>query len=193
MISRPYRHSMIKSRKPIRDVNQVNVNHDIAIGLTSGLAVLFAIEIPRVLGLTRVDLINILGTLIYSADNPLAMSAGFLIFMAVAALSVFGYTMIFRSARRSGPLLGMCLGLIHYAISGILIGMLPRIHPLIPALISPPGFFLAASGLSDFMGFLLGHLAYGALVGKLFDWTATRAEFPAPMVPTVKSRRIARH
>jgi hypothetical protein len=65
---------------------------------------------------------------------------------------------------------GLIGGVIHWFLGGLFLMMVPPMHPEIPEQRPAPGAFAKNFGMVDVMGFLMGHLVYGLLVGILYAY-----------------------
>ena len=65
---------------------------------------------------------------------------------------------------------GLLSGAVHWAITGMMFGMMGSMHPAIRAGHVPnPGLFLKNFPPMNMMGFLMVHLLYGILVGAFYE------------------------
>ncbi|MCA1604127.1 MAG: hypothetical protein LC775_01255, partial [Acidobacteria bacterium] len=69
---------------------------------------------------------------------------------------------------RAGVLIGLGFAVIHIIIGGIVMGMMPMMHPMIPEQMPPPGAFMSGMGAMGAGLFVLEHLIYGAIVGAMY-------------------------
>ena len=144
-------------------------------GLIGTLVLTTVLRAASEFGLTRMDLPFLLGTVVTS-DRQRAKAIGYLAHFAFGLLFALGYFAILQAIGRDGFLLGALLGLLH----GIFVGtalvniLLPIIHPRMGSsftaansspLIESPGFLMLNYGTSTFLVSIVGHVAYGALVG----------------------------
>ncbi len=68
---------------------------------------------------------------------------------------------------------GLLFGVVHWAVVGMALGMLPLMHPRIRSgEIDAPGFYALSYPPMTAMGFLMLHLVYGVIVGALYGWWA---------------------
>ncbi len=68
------------------------------------------------------------------------------------------------------PLWGLLFGAVHWLISGMMLGMMPVMHPLVRAgSLENPGPFVLSMGATTAMGFLMLHLIFGVLVGAFYE------------------------
>ena len=137
--------------------------------LTSGL------RLAQETGMTRMDIPLLLGT-VFTANRSRANVIGYGLHFVNGLLFALLYYAIFRAVDHAGWLFGLALGAVHAMFAGgALIGvLLPAVHPRMGTpwsdaeetpLLEPPGFLLENYGRRSAIGNLLGHLAYGAIVG----------------------------
>jgi hypothetical protein len=127
------------------------------------------------LGLTRMDLPFLLGT-IFTADRVRAKALGYALhFLAGLGFALIYYA-VFVAINQSGWWLGAAFGLLHalFASTALVNLLLPLVHPRMgspltaantTALLEPPGFLMLNYGVQTPVATILAHVAYGALVG----------------------------
>ena len=65
---------------------------------------------------------------------------------------------------------GLLFGAVHWMMSGMAMGMMPLMHPLVRSkALENPGPFAFSMGPMTGMGFLMLHLTFGVLVGVFYD------------------------
>jgi hypothetical protein len=137
--------------------------------LTSGL------RLAQELGLTRMDIPLLLGTA-FTDRRSRAMLIGTTIHFANGLLFAIAYYAVFRAVDEAGWAFGAALGVAHAALAGgvLMTLLLPSVHPRMGTpwsdaeetpLLEAPGFMLMNYGRRTAVWTLLGHVAYGALVG----------------------------
>ena len=137
--------------------------------LTTGL------RIAQAAGWTRMDLPLLLGT-IFSGERGRASAIGYAVHFVNGLLFALAYYAIFEAVGHAGWGFGALLGVVHAAFSGgiLVTVLLPAVHPRMGALwtdagetplLEPPGFLLVNYGRRTVIGTLIGHVAYGAIVG----------------------------
>jgi len=84
---------------------------------------------------------------------------------AIALLYAWGFENV---THRAGWLTGVGFSIIHIGISGIVMGMMPMMHPRMPIPIAPPGAFLSNLGTMGVVAEIVLHLIYGAIVGAMY-------------------------
>jgi uncharacterized membrane protein YagU involved in acid resistance len=134
------------------------------------------------LGLTRMDLPFLLGTAV-SEDRVRAKLIGYALHFVFGLIFAVGYYAVFAAIDESGALLGALLGLLHALFAGTALVnvILPAVHPRMGTgfdaagespLLEPPGFMLANYGRQTQLAMIVGHVAYGAIVGAFSSLAA---------------------
>jgi hypothetical protein len=125
--------------------------------LTSGL------RAAQELGLTRMDLPLLLGT-VFTDHRSRASTIGYVVHFANGLLFALAYYGIFAAVGRAGWIFGAGLGLAHGIFAGgALVTILSDAEetPLLEA----PGFLMANYGQRTALWSLLMHVVYGSIVG----------------------------
>jgi hypothetical protein len=126
-------------------------------------------------GITRMDLPFLLGTTV-SDDRRRAKVYGYIAHFVLGLLFAVGYALLFRATGHNGWMTGLVFGIVHAVFMGTTLVnvLLPIVNPRIGtpetaadeiALIEAPGFMMLNYGRSTFVVTMLGHMAYGAIVG----------------------------
>jgi hypothetical protein len=158
---------------PIRDACQVTLMQIYAIGLLGGLVSASVIAGCQLIGLITIPL---------SAQN-LWISFLFHLFLSGWIAQAYGF--LFRSAHRSGVSVSLGIGLIHWLIAGLGIGLIAFLKEAMPGQdprqILSPGLFVLGEGFGGVIAYFAAHMSYAATVGFTFDRVAMCDEFPLPM------------
>lgn len=144
-------------------------------GFVGTLVLTTGLRIAQIAGLTRMDIPLLLGT-IFTEDRGRASVIGYLLHFVNGQLFALGYAAIFYAVGQTGWLFGAALGLVHAAFAGgaLVNVLLPALHPRMATrwtdasetpLLEPPGFMLWNYGRHTALVTVIGHVAYGALVG----------------------------
>ena len=144
-------------------------------GLVGTLVLTTLLRAASELGLTRMDIPFLLGTAV-TTDRVRAKAAGYALHFVFGLLFALGYLAIFVVIDRSGFLLGALFGVVHALFAGTALVnvLLPVVHPRMGTsfdaagsspLLEPPGFLLLNYGRRTPLVTVLGHVAYGAIVG----------------------------
>ena len=137
--------------------------------LTSGL------RVAQELGWTRMDIPLLLGT-VFTDDRDRATVIGVVVHFLNGLLFALGYYAIFSAVDQAGWLFGAALGVVHAALAGgvLVTLLLPAVHPRMGTpwsdaeetpLLEAPGFMLMNYGRRTALWTLIGHVAFGAIVG----------------------------
>ncbi len=94
------------------------------------------------------------------------MHAGFGIAFGLAHIALF----VAFDIDDNLVLWGILFGAVHWAIMGMMMGMIGLMHPRVQeGSLMAPGLFIKNFPPMNVMGFLMVHLIYGALVGALYE------------------------
>ena len=137
--------------------------------LTTALAAASALRV------TRMDIPFLLGTA-FSANRTRARVVGYVLHFAIGLVFAVAYHAVFVVLGGAGWLVGALLGLVHALFAGTTLVnvLLPAVHPRMGTpdtaadaapLLEPPGFMLLNYGRATPVVTVLGHVAYGAIVG----------------------------
>jgi hypothetical protein len=137
--------------------------------LTTGL------RLAQELGLTRMDIPLLLGT-IFSQDRSRANLIGYALHFFNGLIFSLLYAGVFFAVGQAGWLFGAVLGLVHAAFAGgaLVNVLLPALHPHMGTpwsdarespILEPAGFMLRNYGRYTALATAVAHLSYGAIVG----------------------------
>jgi hypothetical protein len=144
-------------------------------GLLGTLVLTTGLRAASELGLTRMDIPFLLGTVFFD-ERRRAKVAGYALHLIAGQCFALLYYLTFEAIDESGWLLGALFGFVHASFAGTaLVNILvPAVHPRMgtpntPAsaspLLEPPGFMMLNYGRSTPLVSVVVHLAYGAIVG----------------------------
>jgi hypothetical protein len=144
-------------------------------GFVGTLVLTTGLRLAQITGLTRMDIPLLLGTA-FTEDVRRAQAIGYGVHFFNGLLFAVGYWLVFEAVGESGWLFGAVLGLIHAAFAGgaLVNVLLPAVHPRMGTMwsdasetpiLEPPGFMLSNYGRHTALVTVVGHLAYGAIVG----------------------------
>jgi hypothetical protein len=144
-------------------------------GFVGTLVLTTGLRLAQVAGLTRMDIPLLLGTA-FTEERNRASAIGYALHFVNGQLFALAYWAIFAAVDQAGWLFGGALGLVHAAFAGgaLVNILLPAVHPRMGSrwtdatetpLLEPPGFMLWNYGRHTALVTVLGHIAYGAIVG----------------------------
>jgi len=118
------------------------------------------------------------GTLVGLPMGVEAWLAGFGIHLLVGGIFALMYAALFQVFSGAGALRGGAIGVGHAAVTGIILPLLPLIHPLMNnGHMQSPGPYFSSQGISGILFYFGIHIVFGAVVGWLY----------ARMVPETKA------
>ncbi|HEU4634405.1 MAG TPA: hypothetical protein VFS22_10490 [Flavisolibacter sp.] len=155
----------------------MNVSNILLWGFAATLILTTIMAASKPLGLTRMDLPFLLGTL-FTANRNKAPLFGFIIHLAIGWMFAFLYAAAFTSAGIYTWWFGLAIGFVHGAFvlsAGLqIIGVFhPRMArpyqgPTPTRQLEPPGFFALNYGRGTPMVTMIAHLIYGGVLGVFF-------------------------
>lgn len=135
---------------------------------------------------TPLSLEMLLGSFITGKTTAGTWVLGFAWHLLNGAIFGLAYAALFNLFNRSGPGVGALIGLMHWAVAGVLLGFVQALHPLTLGTWAEYEFRFfswAALGAMTFFGSLVLHLVFGIIVGaaattpngRIQDRTTSRA------------------
>ena len=129
------------------------------------------------MGLTRMDLAFLLGTIV-TENRRKAKAIGYVLHFLLGLVFALMYVEFFELMGRSSWWVGALLGALQAVFTATVLvnELLPVVHPRMAttdsaanhyALIEPPGFLMRNYGRNTFLVTLGAHIAYGAIIGAL--------------------------
>jgi hypothetical protein len=137
-------------------------------GVVGGVAMTVLAWLVRLAGL-QMNAEMMLGSMMSSSPGATTWLIGFMIHLMISALIALAYAWGFeRVTHRAGVVVGLGFAVIHVIIAGMVMAMIPAMHPMIPEQMPAPGAFMANMGGTFVALFVIEHLLYGAIVGALY-------------------------
>lgn len=137
-------------------------------GLLGGFAMTVLAWLGRAAGI-ELNAEMMLGTMLGNTPGATTWVLGLAMHLILSALIALLYAVGFEKVvHRAGARTGLAFSLIHIAIAGVFMGIIPALHPMIPDQMPAPGAFLINMGAPIVALFIIEHLMYGAIVGKVY-------------------------
>lgn len=147
-------------------------------GFAATVILTAVMAISKPLGLTRMDLPFLLGTMV-TANRNKAPVVGFLLHVVMGWLLAFIYAAAFRSANLSAWWFGAAIGLVHGTfVLSVGLQILASFHPRMAQpfqgptptkQLEPPGYFALNYGKGTPLTTLLAHVLYGSVLGMFYQ------------------------
>jgi uncharacterized membrane protein YagU involved in acid resistance len=121
------------------------------------------------MGMPKMDIAAVLGTMFLASPGPAFWLGMIIHLMMGAVLFPAVYRFALQPGRGRGTGRGVLFGLLLWAVANLMVmPMMGAIHPMVKSGMMPaPGFLMLNLGVMAPMGSLIGHLLYGAVLGKL--------------------------
>jgi uncharacterized membrane protein YagU involved in acid resistance len=146
-------------------------------GFISTLILTAIMSGTQALGLTRMSLPYMLGTMVTS-DRDRAKTIGFGMHAVAGWIFASGYAAVFQSRQRANWWSGAFTGLVHALFVLItLMPLLPSLHPRMASeeqgptptrQLEPPGFLALHYGRRTPLSVILAHLVFGGILGAYY-------------------------
>ena len=143
-------------------------------GLISTLILTTVLSAAQGLGLTRMSLLFMLGTL-FTSDRDLAKLIGFAVHLVNGWWIALVYVAVFQSLGVANWWIGAGMGLVHACFVLVtVLPLLPGLHPRMATEqrgptptreLEPPGFLALHYGRGTPMAVVVSHIIYGAVLG----------------------------
>ena len=151
-------------------------------GLLGTVVLTTTLRAASELGLTRMDIPFLLGTAL-SQDRRRAKAIGYVLHFLAGIVFALIYLAAFTVLDEASWWLGGIFGLVHAAFAGaaLVTVLLPVVHPRMGSdatsarstpLLEPPGFMLVNYGAQTPLVSVIGHVAYGMIVGTVISLAA---------------------
>jgi hypothetical protein len=146
----------------------MKVGKAVIAGVVGGVAMTLLGWIVRRLGI-QMNAEMMLGTMTGGAPALGTWLVGFVMHLVISALIALAYAWGFEHVtHRAGVAVGLGFAIVHVVIAGMVMAMIPAMHPMIPEQMPAPGAFMANMGATFVALFLIEHLLYGAIVGGMY-------------------------
>jgi hypothetical protein len=160
----------------------VSVWGALAGGFVGTIVLTTALSAASHLRITRMDIPFLLGTMC-TDDRTRAKVFGYALHFLAGIAFALAYYAAFVVLGRAGWQLGLVFGFVHALFAGTTLVnvLLPAVHPRMATpssaadsspLLEPPGFMLLNYGRATPVLTILGHMAYGAIVGAFVAGSA---------------------
>jgi hypothetical protein len=146
----------------------MSTSRAIIAGVVGALAITLVTSLLRAMGMP-INFEMMVGSMLTATIGLSTWLLGFLIHLFTGAIFGILYSAVFqRWTRRADATTGVGLGAVHALFSGLALGMLPAVHPLVPEQMAAPGIFLAQLGAGGVIVYIGLHLLFGAVVGAMY-------------------------
>jgi hypothetical protein len=146
-------------------------------GILGAAAISVLSAVFRAAGLP-IRLEMILGTMFGWQPSAGAFVLGLAVHLAIGGAFGLLYGWLMETVwSHGGASIGMLLGVLHAALVGMIVGLTPQWHPMVPERIADPGPYFANVGVAGVLCFFAAHVLYGAIVGHGYGHVAAEKEW----------------
>lgn len=141
-------------------------------GAVGGIVMSAMMTLARMMGLVDANMSRYQGCMITKSDRGAGTTiAGLVMHLMISALIAVLYAWVFAAVWGLADwLLGLMVAMVHWLIAGMVLPMMDRMNPCVKdGRIRPFGAYGKKYGMMMAVGFLMGHLIYGAVVGWLYS------------------------
>jgi len=139
-------------------------------GMVGAVLITIMLSIAIVSGFRVMDFSMMWGTLIGLPIGWPAWMVGFVIHLLVGGVFALIYAALFKVFSGAGALRGGLIGIGHALITGLLIALLPLVHPLMnTGRMSSPRPYFGSHGMPGVLFYFALHIVYGTTVGWLYQ------------------------
>ena len=135
----------------------------------AGAALVTLLELVARAGGIPANLEMLVGTMLGGAPSTGRWLAGLAVHLGGGGVLALGYAAVFESRGRAGWAAGLALGALQALAIGGLLGLVPRMHPLVPQTLPAPGAFMIDFGSAGVALHFASQLLFGALVGATYE------------------------
>jgi uncharacterized membrane protein YagU involved in acid resistance len=146
----------------------MNILNAVIAGIVATLVFTAVLVMAPKMGMPKMDIINLLGSMFSAKSNPVLGWMLHLIMGIVFALSyAFLWSLGFGVATWG---IGLIFGAVHWLIVGMIMGMIPMMHAGIKSgALKAPGLWMTNNGgVMAFVGGLIGHAIFGAVTALVY-------------------------
>lgn len=146
-------------------------------GLIGGAAmsVLLYLGIAMMPRQMKMNLFLMLGTMVFRRDRAMAYAGGAMMHAVMSIVFGLIHVAFFTAFGLETALVawGILFGFVHWLVSGMGLGMIPTMHPLIKrGEMDAPGSFALNYPSMTAMGFFMLHILFGVLVAAVYSGLA---------------------
>lgn len=147
--------------------DDMNVLAAIVAGIVGTIIMTMMMGVAPRMGLPKMDIIGMLGTMFGKPNRMLGTIMHLMMGVIFAIIYAFLWDFGIGSASLVG---GILFGVVHWLITGMMMGLIPMMHVGIKSgNVPPPGLYMTNNvGVMGFVGGLIGHMIFGLVVALVY-------------------------
>lgn len=145
----------------------MNVLNAVIAGLVSTVVFTMILTMAPKMGMPKMDIVGLLGSMFGKPNQALGWMMHLMMGVVFALIYAFLWASGIGAATWTS---GLVLGAVHWLIVGVIMAMIPMMHVGIKSgAVQAPGMWMTNNGgAMAFMGGLVGHMMFGAVVALVY-------------------------
>jgi uncharacterized membrane protein YagU involved in acid resistance len=146
----------------------MNIPGAVIAGLVGTAVFSMALALGPKMGMPKMDIVGMLGTMFGQANRPLGWMMHFMMGIVFALVYAFLWANGILAPTGTG---GLAFGVVHWLIVGVIMGLIPMLHLGIRrGEVKAPGVWMTnGGGMMAFVAGLLGHMIFGVVVALVYS------------------------
>ena len=146
----------------------MNIFNAVVAGVVASLVFSVVLAMAPRMGMPKMDIVDLLGSMFSGKSNPvLGWMMHLMMGVVFALIYAFLWSLGFGTATWVS---GLLFGIVQWLVVGMMMGMIPMMHVGIKSgAVKAPGLWMTNNGgLMAFMGGLVGHMVFGAMIALVY-------------------------
>jgi uncharacterized membrane protein YagU involved in acid resistance len=146
----------------------MNVLSAVIAGIVATIVFTMVLVMASKMGMPKMDIVSLLGSMFSAKSNPVL---GWMMHLMMGIVFALVYALIWSLGFGTATWgIGLIFGAIHWLIVGMIMGMIPMVHVGIKrGAVQAPGLWMTNNGgVMAFMGGLVGHMIFGAVLALAY-------------------------
>lgn len=146
----------------------MNILNAVVAGIVGTVVFTAVLMMAPKMGMPKMDIVDLLGSMFSAKSNPVL---GWMMHLMMGVVFALIYAFLWSSGVGAATwVYGLIFGAIHWLIVGMAMAMIPMMHVGIKSgAVKAPGLWMTNNGgVMAFMGGLVGHAIFGAVVALVY-------------------------
>ncbi len=146
----------------------MNILNAVIAGVVATLVFTMVLMMAPKMGMPKMDIVDLLGSMFSAKSNPVL---GWMMHLMMGVVFALIYAFLWSLGVGAATwVYGLIFGAIHWLIVGMAMAMIPMMHVGIKSgAVKAPGLWMTNNGgVMAFMGGLVGHAIFGAVVALVY-------------------------
>lgn len=147
----------------------MNILSAVIAGIAGTIVFTAVLMMAPKMGMPKMDIVDLLGSMFSDKSNR---ALGWMVHLMMGVVFALIYALLWSLGFGASTWgIGLIFGAIHWLIVGMVMGMIPMMHAGIKSgVVKAPGLWMTGNGGGHmaFMGGLVGHMIFGAVVALVY-------------------------